>query len=443
VNAGGGSFGVTLNHSPLDVWIFEEPIAYSSVNDFTIGSAGETFTFQGEVVTAPFSVPFEDVGTIRITAGNIVGEYTVEQDFVGGARERVVAPLAKGIEVEAYPDHDVDIPLTNALTAYDFTGVDLRDVDILEFSFVQGDNDHVTGRVNLNDFNYDADDGSLVNWWDNKGIRLRINTSDKSIGRISMRWLNGAMTVRRIRFIKVVDVEPNFQELTISDSTLVYNDWANNPLNIGDLTDPALKGSYLMLRWEAATYQFWQRLELPFTVGVQQVGQLGRNSSSWLIRAVVTAGAGLDVLRVAQSYPSATSGGSNLTAIHYHPIGAALPSTVAATALTENAETKIGTLGGADYFEAIWEYPMADHASVTTITQALSNFTGAIDKVVAFDGIVVNAAGLPYRNMSGNGSDDFDMSDFALDLATGTVSHTYEGNWSTYTARIVARYTKA
>ena len=89
VNSGDGSFTVALDHNPLDVWIFEEPIPYSNVNSFSIGVTGETFVFEGQTVSAPFEVPFSETGRIRIIAANTDGEYVIEQDFSEGVTARV------------------------------------------------------------------------------------------------------------------------------------------------------------------------------------------------------------------------------------------------------------------------------------------------------------------------------------------------------------------
>ena len=118
--------------------------------------------------------------------------------------------------------------------------------------------------------------------------------------------------------------------------------------------------------------------------------------------------------------------------------------TVAPTVVNDNSEHLTGrTVNGKPEWEALFDYPLADHATSQTITTPLSNFTGSISKLLSLDGMSVNGIGQPYRGISGNGQDDHDHEDFQINFTTGQLAHTYEGSWSGFTMRLKVTYTKA
>jgi len=118
--------------------------------------------------------------------------------------------VTSGVLVQSFPDWEGDeLVAQNAVpNTVINTGVDLNEVDILEFSYtLNNDEQLVRGSIDLRDFPFDVNNGALVHWWDNQGIRLRINATELATGEIRMSMLNNSAHLKRIEFRKYAVVE--------------------------------------------------------------------------------------------------------------------------------------------------------------------------------------------------------------------------------------------
>lgn len=96
------------------------------------------------------------------------------------------------------------------------------------------------------------------------------------------------------------------------------------------------------------------------------------------------------------------------------------------------------TIGGLAEFEALIEYTLGNNPSSLTLnTPAPVGFTGPISAILAMTGGADN--GTIFQGLE-DASGDISADDIVVDRTTGTIAHTYEGDWSGYTMRFNLRW---
>ena len=116
----------------------------------------------------------------------------------------------------------------------------------------------------------------------------------------------------------VIPVQDSWQDLPITDGTLVNDAWSLNPLGIGSLIDSVKAGSYIMLRWRDPNgAEEDVRIDLPLTPGVAVHGG-SIFDERYKIRAYVRATTP-DVLEIATGYSAANVMTGTLRNIRYFP----------------------------------------------------------------------------------------------------------------------------
>ena len=96
------------------------------------------------------------------------------------------------------------------------------------------------------------------------------------------------------------------------------------------------------------------------------------------------------------------------------------------------------TIGGQAEYEALIEYTLGNNPSSLTLNvPAPADFTGPISAILAMTGGADN--GTLFQGLEDE-SNDINAEDIVVDRATGTIAHTYEGDWSGYTMRFTLRW---
>ena len=98
------------------------------------------------------------------------------------------------------------------------------------------------------------------------------------------------------------------------------------------------------------------------------------------------------------------------------------------------------TIGGKAEFECIYEYGLSNHTALTAINVAAPSGFTSMGVILSVDGGADN--GTIFQGIE-DASNDISSDDLLFNRSTGSFTHTYEGNWSGYTMRLIVRYLEA